>query len=162
VALEHSLRSEKLLKSLGEKATLVDVFVNMGSIYLGLHDLLNATQCGDQAMNLLDEFTAEAETEIKGCALRLLGDIALALHHLDEAQKQYRQAELIFDATTNRLERGRLLMSKARLVSLQANHTLAKSYLMQAGKLFTQLGARLDLRKLEMLKKELAPPARRP
>jgi tetratricopeptide (TPR) repeat protein len=138
------------------------VFVNIGSIYLGLRDLPNATQCGEQAMTLLAEFTAEAETEIKGCALRLLGDIAFAMHQLDEAQKQYRQAELIFDTTSNRLERGRLMMSKARLVSLQSNHTLAKSYLMQAGKLFTQLGARLDLHKLETLKKELALPVRRP
>jgi adenylate cyclase len=129
MALEHGLRSEMLLKSLGEKATLVDVFVNIGSIYLGLRDLPNATQCGEQAMTLLAEFTAEAETEIKGCALRLLGDIAFAMHQLDEAQKQYRQAELIFDTTSNRLERGRLMMSKARLVSLQSNHTLAKSYL---------------------------------
>jgi adenylate cyclase len=170
VALEYSLRSEALLKNLGEKATLVDVFVNMGGIYLGLHDLPKATHCGEQAMILLAEFTAEAETEIKGCALRLLGDIALAMHHMDEAQNQYRQAELIFNATDNRLERGRLMMSKARLVSLQSNHTLVKSYLMQAQKLFTQLGARLDLRKLETLKKDLAavqknqasPPDRRP
>ena len=155
-ALEYSLQSESLLKNLGEKATLVDVFINMGSIYLGMGDLPQATLCGEQAMTLLAEFTAESETEIKGCALRLLGDIALALHNIDDALNRYRQAEVIFDATDNRLERGRLMMSKARLATLQSNRTLAKSHLMLAYKLFNKLGARLDLQKLEILTRDLS------
>jgi tetratricopeptide (TPR) repeat protein len=145
----------EMIQNLGEKATLVDVYVNMGSIYLSMQDLSKATHCGEQAMDLLAEFTMEAETEIKGCALRLLGDTALAMGNIDEAKIQYRQAELIFDATDNRLERGRLMMSLARLAVLQSNHMLAKSCLVLAQKLFEQLGARLDMQKLDMLKKDL-------
>jgi flagellin-specific chaperone FliS len=88
--------------------------------------------------------------------LRLLGDAALAADDLDAAQKHYRQAELIFDAIGNRLECGRLLMSLARLAALQANRKLTNSHLTQAQELFEQLGARLDLRKLDALKKNLA------
>ena len=155
-ALEYSLRSEAIFKSLGEKANLVDVYVNLGVIYLGMRDLQKATSYAEQALALLAEFAAESEPEVKGCALRLLGDAALAAYHLDAAQKHYQQAELIFDAIGNRLEHGRLLMSLARLAALQSNRKLSKSSLMQAQKLFEQLGARLDLRKLDALKDNLS------
>jgi tetratricopeptide (TPR) repeat protein len=154
--LDYSLRSEALLKNLSEKATLVDVYVNRGSIYLGMYDLPKAVHCAKQAMELLTDFTMDADTEIKGTALRLLGDIALAMHNIDEAKNQYRQAELIFDATGNRLERGRLMISMARLAVLQSDPILVKSYLALAQKLFEQLGARLDVQKLDGLKKNLA------
>ncbi len=155
-AVEYGLRSETLFKSLGEKANLVDVYVNLGVIYLGLQDLPKAAYYGEQALALLAEFSAETETEVKGCALRLLGDVALAVRDTDKAKKLYHEAELIFDAVGNRLERGRLLMSLARLAAAQSNRMLAKSCLMLAQKLFEQLGARLDLHKLDALKKDLA------
>lgn len=151
-ALEHSLRSEAMLKSLGEKATLVDVFVNMGGIYLGMKDLANAATCGEYAMTLLAEFTADAETEIKGCALRLLGDIAAAAGKLDEAEAKYRQAEAIFEVTDNRLERGRLMMRQARLSAMQSNPQLSSERFRQAETIFNELGARLDLKRLNELK----------
>lgn len=151
-ALEYDLRSKALLESLGEKATLGDVFVNMGSIYLGMKDLVNATHYGEQALN---EFSADDETEVKGCALRLLGDTALGMQDFETAKKLYRQAEVIFETGGNRLERGRLLMSLARLATLQSNQMLSKSCLTLAQKTFEQLGARLDLHKVNVLKKEL-------
>jgi tetratricopeptide (TPR) repeat protein len=151
-ALEYSNRSEALFKSLGEKTNLADVYVNMGSIYFGLHDLLNSSRCGEQALALLDE----DETEVKGSALRLLGDIALSAHDFETAEKLYKQAEVIFQSVGNRLERGRLLMSLARLAKLKSNRKLSTSCLLLAQKMFEQLGARLDLQKLDVLKKELA------
>ncbi|MEP7136151.1 MAG: tetratricopeptide repeat protein [Chloroflexota bacterium] len=154
-ALEYSLRSETIFKKLDEKTTLVDVYVNLGNIYLGTHDLRKAAQYGEQALELYDEFTAEAETEIKGCALRLLGDIALATENYDEAEKQYRQAEVIFDTADNQLEIGRLLMSKARLALLTSNQKFSESYIVRAQMLFEQLGARLDLDKLDVLKADM-------
>jgi len=154
-ALEYTLRSETIFKKLDEKTTLVDVYVNLGNIYLGLHDLEKATQYGEQALELYDEFTADAESEIKGCALRLLGDIALVMENYDEAEKQYRQAELIFDTADNHLEVGRLLMSMTRLALLTSNHEVSKSYILRAQMLFEQLGARLDLHKLDALKTDI-------
>lgn len=154
-ALPYGLRSEELFKSLGEKATLIDVYVNLGNIQLGMQDLTKAADYGKQALELLDEFTAEAKTEIKGCALCLLGDIALTMHIPNEAKEHYQQAEVIFDTVGNHLEHGRVLMSQARLAALESDHKLAKTCLMMAQKLFEELGARLDLRKLEALKKEL-------
>lgn len=151
-ALSHSLRSEAMLKSLGEKATLVDVFVNMGGIYLGMGDLPNAAACGENAMTLLAEFTADAETEIKGCALRLLGDIAVESGDLDAAEIKYGQSEEIFNATDNRLERGRLLMRQARLSALRSNADDAAQRYEKAEAIFTELGARLDLKRLNALR----------
>jgi tetratricopeptide (TPR) repeat protein len=157
-ALEYGLRSETLFKNLGEKSNLVDVYVNLGVVYLEQGDLEQATHCGEKALALLAEFSTDNdETEVKGSALRLLGDAALAARELESAQKLYRQAEQIFEAVGNRLERGRLLISLARLSWLQSNRMLSKSCLMLAQKLFEQLGARLDLQKLEVLKKSLGP-----
>ncbi len=151
-ALEYSNRSEALFKSLGEKTNLADVYVNMGSIYFGLRDLLNASRCGEQALALLDD----DETEVKGSALRLLGDIALSARDFETSEKLYKQAEVIFQSVGNRLERGRLLMSLARLAKLKSNRKLSTSCLLLAQEMFEQLGARLDLQKLDALKKELA------
>lgn len=157
-ALEYGLRSEILLKGLGEKTNQVDVFVNLGGIYLGLRDLPRATSYGEQALTLLSELGADDdETEVKGSALRLLGDAALATANLDAAQKMYQQAELIYKTIDNRLEHGRLLMSQARLAALQSNSYGAQSYFVLAQNLFEQLGARLDLQKLDVLKRERKP-----
>jgi len=155
-ALKYSLRSEALFKTLGEKENLVDVYVNLGVIYLGLEDLPNAAHYGEKALALLAEFAAESETEVKGCAFRLLGDVALAMDEADKAKKLYDQAKLIFNAIGNRLECGRLMMSMARLAAVQSNRVLTKSCLTLAQELFEQLGARLELRKLNALKEELA------
>jgi tetratricopeptide (TPR) repeat protein len=160
-ALEYGLRSEALFKSLGEKANLVDVYVNLGVIYLGLRDLVSANRCGEQALTLLDDFASGSETVVRGCALRLLGDVALVVHDIESSKKYYHQAELIFEQVGNRLERGRLLMSVARLAMVQSNRPLASSCLSLAKKLFEQLGARLDLKHLAMLRARvgLAPAA---
>ena len=155
-ALDYSLRSETLFKNLGEKANLVDVYVNLGVIHLGLKDLSRAADYGEQALDLVAEFAAESETEAQGGALRLLGDVSLAVNDIEKAKKLYHEAELIFDVVENRLERGRLLMSMARLAAAESNHAVVKSCLMLAQELFEQLGARLDLQKLDALKGDLA------
>ena len=155
-ALEYCLRSETLFKSLNEKANLVDVYVNRGVVYLGLNDLQNAVRCGEQALALLAESGVDEETEVKGCALRLLGDAALAAGDLEAAEKRFDQAGLIFDTIGNRLERGRLLMSMARMAMRRSKGLISNSYLILAQELFEQLGARLDLRKLDTLKNTLA------
>jgi predicted ATPase/class 3 adenylate cyclase len=155
-ALDYSLRSEELFKNLGDEEYLLDVYVNLGSIYLGMHDLPSASQYAQRALGLLNLLAADAQTEDKGRDLRLLGDIALASAEYARAKELYDQAGLVFDAVANRLERGRLLISFSRLAQAQSNRMLAKSCLMLARKLFEELGARLDLRKLEELRKEQA------
>jgi tetratricopeptide (TPR) repeat protein len=155
-ALGYNSRAEALLKNIGEKENLVDVYVNMGVIYMGLHDLSKAADYAEQALALFIEFAAESETEVKGCVLRLLGDVDLALHNTDRASERYREAERILDAVGNRLEQGRLLVSMAKLAAAQSNQVLAAARMASAWELFEQLGARLDLLKLETLKKDLA------
>jgi len=155
-ALDYSLRSELLFKNLGDEEYLLDVYVNLGSIYLGMRDLSSASLYAQQALDLLNLLAADAQTEDKGRDLRLLGDIALASADYAHAKELYDQAEVVFDAVANRLERGRLLISFSRLAQAQSNRMLAKSCLMLARKLFEELGARLDLSKLEELKKEQA------
>jgi class 3 adenylate cyclase/tetratricopeptide (TPR) repeat protein len=155
-ALEYSIRSEEIFKSLDDQDYLVDVYVNLGTIYLGMKDLTKAAQYGKQALEILQRIGEDAQTEDKGRALRLLGDIALASGDISTAKKLCHEAEAIFEEADNRLERGRLLVSLALIASAESNRMLTKSCLLLAHKLFEQLGARLDIQKLEEIRKQLA------
>ena len=154
-ALDYGLRSEELIKNLGEEEYLVDVFLNLGSVYLGIHDLANGTRYVQQALDLIQRLSPGTQTEDKGRGLRILGDIALESGNQILAQELFNQAEMVFNEVANRLERGRLMVSSSRLAKAHTNQLLAKSCLMQAQKIFEELGARLDLVKLEELKKNL-------
>lgn len=155
-ALAYGLRSEALFKNVGTESHIADVYVNLGEIYLGLLDLPKAVYYAEQTFALLNEFSAEVDLEVKGFALRLYGDIALTSHDIDQATERYHQAEKILDAVGNRLEQGRLLMSMVKLSAAQSNKALTEFYMTSAQKRFEQLGAQLDLLKLETLKKELS------
>jgi len=155
-ALEYSLRSEEIFKSLDDKEYLVDVCVNLGTIYLGMNNLTKAAQYGKQALERLQLSGEHAQTEDKGRALRLLGEVALATGDISGAKNLCHEAEAIFQAADNRLERGRLLISLARIATAESNRMLSKSCLLLAQKLFEQLGARLDLQKLDEIKRQLA------
>ena len=151
-ALDYSLRSEELQKIRGDGEYLVDVYVNLGNIHLELGDLPKARQYAQHGFELVQGLAAEAQTEDRGRNLRLLGDIAQAFGEFQSASQLYQQAEEIFTADANRLERGRLLVSLSNLASAQANLKMAKTCRLLARKLFEDLGAQLDLRKLEALK----------
>ncbi|MCX6080648.1 MAG: tetratricopeptide repeat protein [Chloroflexi bacterium] len=153
-ALDYCLRSERLQKDRGDGEYLVDVYVNLGIIYLAKNDLAKASQYAQTGLDLLKELAAEEQTEDKGRNLRLLGDIALVSMDYPRARDFYQQAEEIFTADGNRLERGRLLVSLSRLAKAQSNFKLAQSCRLLAQKLFEELGARLDLLKLQALKEE--------
>jgi tetratricopeptide (TPR) repeat protein len=155
-ALQYELRSESLFMNLGEKVNLVDVNVNLGLIYLGLKELGKAAKCGQQAITLLGEVAEDTEIESRGCALRLLGDVALAAGNLDESAKMYTQSAQILDLIGNRIERGRLWVSQANLAQARSARAEAESCLAQAGELFKQLGARLELRRVQSLQAKLA------
>ena len=151
-ALDYSLRSEQLFKNLDDEEYLVEVYVNLGTIYLGNRDLVGATRYAQMALDLLGKMEDDEVSQDKGRALRLLGDIALQSADYSHAKEYFQQAETIFEASGNKLERGRLLTSMARMAQAQSNRMLSKSCLMLAKKIFEELGARLDLLKLETLK----------
>jgi class 3 adenylate cyclase/tetratricopeptide (TPR) repeat protein len=156
-ALEYSCRSETIFKSLGEKADLADVYVNQGVIYLGLREPQKAAHCAEQALALLAEFAPNQEIDVKATALRLLGDTHLAARDIESAQELYQQAERIFASSGNRLELGRLQVRLARLAALQPNREVTLVCISKAKDLFQQLGARLDLQKLETFSRDLLP-----
>jgi adenylate cyclase len=149
-ALDYSLRSEELFKNQDDEDYLGDVYVNLGSIYLGKKELVTAMRYAELALERLQ--SEEANNEDKGRALHLMGDISQASGDYLRAKQLYHEAEEVFNTNANQLERGRLLLSLARLASAQSNQLLAKSSLMLAQKLFEELGARLDMIKLERLR----------
>ena len=151
-ALEYSLNSEKFLENLGDAEFLVDVYVNLATIYLGMRDLKKATSSSEQALSLRQSLTGDVQTEDKGRALLILGDVAQYSGDYQGARAFYLQAERVFKDLGNHLESGRLLISLAHLAFAESKPTLARECLAEAQSLFEQLGAQMDLRKLNSLR----------
>ena len=150
-ALEYSLTSEKHLRNLGDEDFLVDVFVNFSAIYLGMRDLPLAAQFAEQVVNMRQKMSSDEQTEDKGRAFILLGDIAQTSGDYQGALGYYHQADRVFRVVGNHLESGRLFVSLARLALAESKPILAREYLAEAKALFEQLGARFDLIKLAVM-----------
>ena len=146
------MNSEMLLSSLGDEDFVVDVSVNLSAIYLGMQEFKKSSEYAEQALSLRQRLTGNEQTEDKGRALIVLGDIAQRMGDYQSAKSYYLQADKTFKVVGNHLESGRLLVSMARLAIAESKPILAKECIAEAQVLFEQLGARLDLRKLQTMK----------
>ncbi len=151
-ALEYSLNSERLLRSLGDEDFVVDVSVNLSAIYLGTQEFKKSSEYAEQALSLRQRLTGDEQTEDKGRALVVLGDISQKMGNYQNAKSYYLQADKTFKVVGNHLESGRLLAAMARLAVAESKPILAKECIAEAQVLFEQLGASLDLQKLETMK----------
>ena len=129
----------------------MDVSVNLSAIFLGMHDFTKASQYAEQALSLRQRLAGDEQTEDKGRALVVLGDIAQGIGDYQNARSYYLQADKTFKVVGNHLESGRLLAAMARLAIAESKPILAKECINEAKVLFEQLGASLDLRKLQTM-----------
>lgn len=149
-AMQYGRKSEELFKNIGDEEFLVDVYMNLAAIHLGTGELAAAQEFAMYAQECLLKVAGDEPTEEKGRILRLLGEIALTGADYNTAVGFFRQAEPIF-ASTNQLERARLLVSLSRLARALANVELVRSLRSMARVIFLKLGAKLDLQKLDVL-----------
>lgn len=157
-ALETSRRSLQTFKDIGVADHLVDVYTNMGLAHLGLDEWDAAQACGQEALSLFDQAhagKASAPTDDRARALRLLSEVARLRGDLGEAERLLKESAAIFSANGNQLEQGRSSVAQAMLAVSLGNHANARVWLNEARLIFRQLGAELDLHRLETLSTKL-------
>jgi adenylate cyclase len=151
-ALEYCGRSLAILKEIDDQDHIVEIFTNIGAAWLGLGDLDLARKWADDALHLCEELGADSpqtQTEPRGRALRLLGNIYSRIGEYDEAGEVIRSSLTIFQSAGNLLEQGRSALALALLQSHCNNYASARMHFNEARLIFRQLGASLDLEMLE-------------
>lgn len=152
-SLEFSDRALNVFSEIGAEENLIDLYASIGEAWLGLNDLENAKQAGGEALKLLKENDSPPETPLaeQGRVLRLLGNIALKQEDLDDANKLLKESLDHFTKLGNQLELGRTLVPLALLARSRDDRTAFRLRLKEARMIFHQLGAKLDLKKVDTI-----------
>jgi len=150
-ALEYSHKSQARYRELGKEDELVELFVYMGMAWLMKGDIEQAKGWGQQALDLFDQLgkgKSPRRIEDQGRAFRLLGDVYRRLGELAEARQFYEQSLAAYRSVNNQVETARSVFALAHLASHFEDLDQA-ALLAEARQVFTQLGAVLDLNKLD-------------
>jgi len=153
-AIDYSNRSLAILREIGDMDHMVDVHVNLGLALLGQGCPDQAKQQGEEALQLInqtDGSNVSAQAENRGRALRLLGETNRLQGNYEGAEKLVKEAATLFVGVGNQLEQSRSAVSMAMLALSRGDQIGARVLFNEARLIFRQLGANLDLQKLEEL-----------
>jgi len=153
-AMEHSQRGLATFKEIASAEHMADLYTNAGQACLGLGNLEAARKSGEAALELigqLDSSQPAAPSVNRASALRLLGEAARLRGDYETAAGMLTESADIFAALGNQVEQGRSTVALAQLAAARGDRAGARVRLNEARLIFRQLGARLDLRKLETL-----------
>jgi class 3 adenylate cyclase len=155
--LDYSQRSLETFTEIEAMESLVDVHTNLGLAWLGLGSLEQAQAAAEKALTLFGQVSGSRVPAVsRGNALRLLGEIARLRTHYDEAERLLKESATIFADLGNQIEQGRTNVALALLMAVRGDRAGARVLLNEARLIFRQLGAALDLRKLEVVTANLA------
>ncbi len=151
--LDYSQRGLETFKEIASVEHMADMHTNAGQAWLGLGNLEKAAQAAEAALALFGGADAPAPppSENRGSALRLLGEVARLHGQYDEAERRLKQSAAIFVTLGDQIEQGRSNVALATLAAARGDRAGARVLLNEARLIFRQLGANLDLRKLETL-----------
>ncbi len=153
-ALEYSQRSLETFREIGAQDHLVDIYTYNGLAYLGMGNLEEARQWGEDALGLFRHVSTgrlPGQAEDHGRAMRLLGEVMRRIGNFPYAETLLSESAATFQTVGNQLEQGRSLVALARLAKDKGNPASARLMLNEAQLIFQQLGARNDLKKMESL-----------
>jgi class 3 adenylate cyclase/tetratricopeptide (TPR) repeat protein len=153
-ALEFCQKGLETFGEIGVTEYLVDLNTYMGLAWLGIGDLSQAETCGQTALSLFRQLSAGKEpvpAEDHGRALRLIGQVDLIKKDFPAADQAFQESEAIFKAVGNQMEQARTASARAELSLLQGDGISARLFLNQARQIFRQLGARIDLHRVEAM-----------
>jgi predicted ATPase/class 3 adenylate cyclase len=149
---EYAQRAMQVFENLGGSDHLVDVYTNLGSAALGNGDLESAGSWAERALELfasLDQGQNRADVESRARALRLLGKVHLGEGDFSRAEPCLKESAAIFAQTGSQLENGRSAIALADLENARRNVAGARILTGEARVIFRQLGANLDLQRIE-------------
>lgn len=105
-------------------------------------ELATAESQGQQAVSLARELVMPRE---EGRARRILGEVARAGGHIDQAEQQLQESYTILHEAGDEYESARTQLSLAQLYAMQGNEARAAPVLEQCEAIFGRLEAQLDL-----------------
>ncbi len=153
-ALEFCHLGLQTFNEIGALEYMVDLNTYAGMAYLGLRNVEAARQYAQEALSLFDRMNAgktSTQAEDRGRALRLLGQVNLAEGNPEGADEALKESADIFNAIGNQIEQGRTAYARALTSLYRQDDTSARMLLNEARLIFRQLGARVDLRKVDGL-----------
>jgi tetratricopeptide (TPR) repeat protein len=152
-SLDYSNRAFGVFTEMRSDENLIELYASLGEAWLGLGDVDQARRSGANAMELLRkrEENPTAPPLEQGRVLRLLGNVALAQSDLIEAARLFKESAAHFTSLGNQLELGRTLAAMALLDQARGDRTSSRLHLNEARLIFGQLGAKLDLQKVEQM-----------
>jgi adenylate cyclase len=151
-----------LYKQAGAHASagLIDAYLLQGQLCLEQGKVKAAAEWSAQSHSLLHEVTGKTTGEsaewgryeqLTGCIIAAQGDAVQAIEHLQ-------RAKTIFDACRTHLEVGRTAHYCAQVWLSLSDETKAYAELVEAQRIFAQLGAAPDLHRVEQALADLAIP----
>jgi class 3 adenylate cyclase/tetratricopeptide (TPR) repeat protein len=155
--LEHGQLGLVGFQELGVQDNQVDLYVMMGWAYRGLGDQQRLDATLQRVTELLAEETSRAvgPTEGEGRAQRLFGWIARDRNDLSGARQALEKSVLIFKQIGNRIEQSRVLVDLAGVLKASGENEPAVQLLSEARSTFEQIGASLELERLQQVEKIL-------
>ncbi|MCL4562689.1 MAG: tetratricopeptide repeat protein [Chloroflexi bacterium] len=157
-ALDYSTQGLKIFNEIGAMEYLVDLNTYTGLAWLGKGDLAQARRYGGEALGLFDRLNpgkANDQAEDRGRALRLLGQVALAEKDYRRAEEMLQESAEIFKSVGSQIEQGRTAYIRAAAAAARSDVPAARLQLVEARLAFRQLGARIDLRRVDALSLQL-------
>jgi predicted ATPase/class 3 adenylate cyclase len=150
LTLDYCQLSQARYDEIGVKGELVELFTYLGIARLGLGEIELAEQWGQEALTLFDRLgksNSPRRNEDQGRALRLLGDIRSRRGDLASARKYYEQSIAAYRSVNNQIEYARSVYALSQVANRfsDLDPTALRS---EAFKIFTRLGAALDLKKI--------------
>jgi tetratricopeptide (TPR) repeat protein len=149
-SLEYSQLALAIVQNIESGENLANLYTDMGEAWFGLGDLDQAQQCGQMALQTLNERELDLESlSRKGRIFRLLGNINRNRSDLEKAAELLKESETLITQSGNQLELGRTLVAMASLAEARQESGESRKKLTTARQIFHKLGAALDLRELE-------------
>jgi tetratricopeptide (TPR) repeat protein len=151
-ALDMANRSMLAFKELGRTDDLPDIYMDLAQAWVGLGNLPMAQKWAREAREMIE--AGGEDTLISndfGRCLRLQGELALLDEDYAQAETDFKDCIPIFLKLNNRLELGRTLVSQAKLAAARKDQANGRILLNEARLIFQQLGARLDLQRVQAM-----------
>jgi adenylate cyclase len=144
-------KSLRIFGELGAQDNLVDTVYYLGENAFIQGDLSSAEEWVRQAGSLLNDLDKEeqAVSVQRGRVLRLEGAIARVKGEVGQAEQLLRESAEIFNASFERLEWARTATEQGLLALSQRDGRLAKKCFLKAKDIFNQIGAMVDLSRVE-------------
>lgn len=153
-ALKYCRLGLQTFNEIGVMENLVDLNTYAGLAYLGLGDVNMAEKCACDALELYNRLNVNDRTgmsEDRGRALRLLAQVCLARKLPEKAAGYLKESASIFKHVGNQVEQGRTSLVQAQQAMQMGASATARILLNEARLIFRQLGARIDLKKVEAI-----------